>query len=302
MRCQILTHGFDFCPKHHFEELCKDRPDILSIASVFDKIDMQNAFTAMKMFHYNVERWMKDEGYLETAKFIKLVCNWHDACNRRGLTADTRVHYLNELHVFLTHGINFNCLPFQFPDRYIRGMTWQTFEALLQNISTKIQLYYLSNNLMYNARAVSTLSNESFFSDLVRFDKESHGYPKGVNVCKVFSRVVLINYFKHKRDCNYFLSATVKGKYEVKLAESNIHRYRRETAFNHQGLYRDHFFDFPNELQSYRVRPDDITTGLALLRTNPSVRVFFRTNEQTILPEIHGGREVKDFTLEKNIY
>ena len=64
---------------------------------------------------------------------------------------------------------------------------------------------------MYNARAVSTLSNESFFSDLVRFDKESHGYPKGVNVCKVFGRVVLINYFKHKWDHNYFLSATVKG-------------------------------------------------------------------------------------------
>ena len=104
-------------------------------------------------------------------------------------------------------------------------MMWQTFEALLQNISMRIQLYYLSNNLMYNARAVSTLSNESFFSYLVRFDKESHGYPKGVNVCKVFGRVVLINYFKHKQDRNYFLSATVKGKYEVKLAENNILRY-----------------------------------------------------------------------------
>ena len=123
---------------------------------------MQNAFTAIRMFHYNVEHLMKDKGYLETSKFIKLVCNWHDACNQRGLTADTHVRYLNELHVFLTHGINFNCVPFQFPDRYIRGMTWQTFEALLQYISTRIQLYYLSNNLMYNARAVSTVSNESF--------------------------------------------------------------------------------------------------------------------------------------------
>ena len=59
---------------------------------MFDRIDMQNAFTAMRMFHYNVERWMKDKGYFETAKFIKLVRNWHDACNRRGLTADTHVH------------------------------------------------------------------------------------------------------------------------------------------------------------------------------------------------------------------
>ena len=90
--------------------------------------------------------------------------------------------------------------------------------------------------------------------------------------------------------------------FHLRIADNNIRRYRQETAFNHQGLYRDHFFDFPNELQSHRVRRDDITTGLASLRTNPGVRVFFRTNEQTILPEIRGGRQVKGFTLEKNIY
>ena len=97
---------------------------------------------------------------------------------------------------------------------------------------------------------MSTLSNESFFADLVRYDKESHGYPKAVNVCKVFGRVVLINYFKHKWDRNYFLSATVKSKYEVKLAEHNYHCFIRETAYNHNGFYRDNFFDFPNELHS----------------------------------------------------
>ena len=50
------------------------------------------------------------------------------------------------------------------------------------------------------------------------------------------------------------------------------------------------------------MRRDDITTGLASLRTNPGIQVFFRANEQTILPEIHSGTEVKGFTLEKNIY
>ena len=143
---------------------------------------------------------------------------------------------------------------------------------------------------------------KGFFSDLVRLDKESHGYPKGVNVSKVFGRCVLINFFKHKRDRNYFLAPTIKCKYEVKLAESNLRRYRRETAFHHSGLYRDHFFDFPNELKSQRVRRDDITTGLSALRTNPGVRIFFRTNEHNILPEVRGGRQVKGFTLEKNVY
>ena len=106
---------------------------------------------------------MEKKGYTETATFIKLIRNWHDACNRRGLSADTRVRYPTDMYSFLVKGINFNSVPFQFPDRYIRGMTWQTFEALLQSISTHIQLYYISRNFTYNARAVSTLANESFF-------------------------------------------------------------------------------------------------------------------------------------------
>ena len=174
IHCQILSRGFDYCKKEHFEELCKDKPDILSISLVFDKIDTQNAFTAMRMFNYSVQRWMEQKGYTETATFIKLIRNWHDACNRRGLSADTHVRYLTDMYSFLVQGINFNSVPFQFPDRYIRGMTWQTFEALLQSISTRIQLYYMSRNFTYNARAVSTLANESFFSDLVHYNKESH--------------------------------------------------------------------------------------------------------------------------------
>ena len=131
IHCQILTRGFNYCKKEHFEELCRDRPDILSIALVFDKIDTQNAFTAMRMFNYSVERWMSKKGYKETAIFINLIRNWHDACNRRGLSADTHVKYLMDMYSFLVELINFNSVPFQFPDRYIRGMTWQTFEALL---------------------------------------------------------------------------------------------------------------------------------------------------------------------------
>ena len=252
---------------------------------MYDKIDKQNAFTAMKMFNYSVELWLKQNRFKETANFVRLIRNWHDACNRRGLSADTRVRYLYDMHNFSTQGINFNAVPPQFAERYIKGMTWQMYEALLQNISTRIQLYYFSSNLKYNARAVSMLSNESFFADLVRYDKESHGYPKGVNVQKVFGRVVLINFFKYKQDRNYFLSATVKGKYEKKLAEHNQRCYIHESSLNHTGLYRSHFFDFLNELTSHRVHRDDITTGLAALRTNPGVRVFFKTNEGNILPE-----------------
>ena len=58
LRTQILTRGLEYCKKEHFEHLSTNRPDILSLALVIDKIDQQNAFTAMRMFNYDVEKYM----------------------------------------------------------------------------------------------------------------------------------------------------------------------------------------------------------------------------------------------------
>ena len=120
LRTQILTRGLDYCKKEHYEHLSANRLDILSLALVVDKIDQQNAFTAMWMFNYDAEKYMHDNNFTEMAHFIKLVRNWHDTCNRRGLSTDTRVKFLFEMHEFLTKGINFNAVPFQFPeDMYV---------------------------------------------------------------------------------------------------------------------------------------------------------------------------------------
>ena len=73
LRSQILTRGLDYCRKEHFQHLSEHRPDILSLALVVDKIDQQNAFTAMRMFNYNVEKYMRDNGFEETAEFVQLV-------------------------------------------------------------------------------------------------------------------------------------------------------------------------------------------------------------------------------------
>ena len=86
---QILTRGLDYCKKEHFEHLSTNKPCILSLALVFEKTDQQNTFTAMWMFNFDVERHMCENDFTQTADFIKLVRNWHDACNRCGLSADT---------------------------------------------------------------------------------------------------------------------------------------------------------------------------------------------------------------------
>ena len=108
---------------------------------------------------------------------------------------------------------------------------------LCSKISRHAFNYSYTNCGIYNACAVSTLANESFFADLVCDDKESHGYPKGTNLSRVFGHMVLINHFKHKHDKNSYLSATINSKYEIKLAENDEKRYDEENVDQFMGMY-----------------------------------------------------------------
>ena len=107
MCTQVLTRGLDYCKKEHFEHLSINKPGLLSLALVFKKTDQQNAFTAMWIFNYDVEHYMWEQYFPDTADFIKLVRNWYDAYNSHGLSADTRVSSLTGMYEFLTRGINF---------------------------------------------------------------------------------------------------------------------------------------------------------------------------------------------------
>ena len=162
MQNHILTHGYEFCPKEHFHHIADNRPDILSRALVHDKIDIQNAFFAMKMFSKAVEDYLCENSFKESADFICLVRQWHSACNLRGIHVDERMHLLTQFHNCLMKDINFDKFPPQFC-HYVKGMPIQTYEAILQNISCQLQLYEIAFDGMYNTRAISTLSNERVF-------------------------------------------------------------------------------------------------------------------------------------------
>ena len=141
-------------------------------------------------------------------------------------------------------------------------------------------------NDTYNSRAVSTLTNESFFSDMGRMDKESRAYPKACNVSKIFGRVVTLNYFKHLPEKKWFLTMTHKGTYPEHLAD--IHR---EEILDQEGFYCNHFFDYPDERSSQRCWRSDISRGTQPLRFSGGVRKFYRGDESKILPEERAGLE-----------
>ena len=114
---------------------------------------------------------MHNKGHNVTANFICIVRNWFRACNEHGLKADEWVEYLYDMHHFLTTGIDFHKFPALCSGRHVRGMPIQTFEAILQNIATRITLYSLSSDGTYNACSISTLANESFFLILTEWIK-----------------------------------------------------------------------------------------------------------------------------------
>ena len=297
MRSHILMCGYEFCKKEAFEHLV-DNSEILSQYMVDYKMDIQNAFSVEKLFGENVQKYMEENDFDETGNFVRLVRSWHEACDKRGISADERVNRWIDMYDFLTSGINFTSVPFQYEGRYIKGMTWQTFEAILQNISTRIQLFQVANEGTYNTRAVSTLANESFFADLVQLEKEGKGYPKACNIGHVMGQVVLLNHYKHKCNKNYSLGATKKKKYPVHIASDKKLQYEVETDECYTGMYRDNLFNFPDLHKSHRVRKRDITTGLQSLRSVSSLRTkFYKTDESQILAEVRVGNKPKGFIL-----
>ena len=264
MRTHICkTGGYDFCPTEHFRELAKDRDDILSICSVYKCPDAQNVFTAERFFSKPVENWMTERGYTVTAYFVRLTRNWHNACNKRGLSAETRLQYLFEIHRFLTAGIDFDKFPGKCSERYVRGMPVQMFEAILQCISTCIFLYKFSIENNNNTRSVSTLANESFFSDLTHMDWNGCYYPKACNIESIMGRVVTLNYFKHKPEKHFHLTTTTHGTYPVHHLEADAQDLQTQTSENVDTVFRNNFFDYEDTHKSHHVHKTDISKGNA---------------------------------------
>ena len=58
-KTHILTKGYDFCQKEHFQELATENPNLLSRPRVFDNIDQQNAYSTILMFSVPVENFLQ---------------------------------------------------------------------------------------------------------------------------------------------------------------------------------------------------------------------------------------------------
>ena len=91
------------------------------------------------------------------------------------------------------------------------------------------------------------------------------------------------------------MTVTTKGTYPVHLTQSATDDDEIQTNTTVQ--FKNHFFDYKDSRKSQRVRRDDISTGIAPMRSVDVVRTYFKTNESKILPHIRDGLEDREDSL-----
>ena len=227
MRSQISRHGYDFCSKAAFVRVCERNHKVLPRSILEDRLDRQSIRIAKHFFSSDVEQELQKNGDDAEAKFVRLVRNWFEACDERGIDIYTRVKHLQDFFDFLSNLIDWKEMPPPFS--YIQGMPVPTYESIMQGITTRLQIFSLSN-MPINQRAISTVGIESFFSELTSMEFSGLGCPKAVDIPRLISHVTELNSIRHDSSRGFVFNATNRGSYPYDTLEPPLDR--NQTRFD----------------------------------------------------------------------
>ena len=176
----ILHCGFKNIKPEAFFRISDDDSSILSKALTKDIFDKQSADVALHFFSEQAELKLMENGDYEEELFVRIMWNWHDACDKCGVRADDRVNALWATNTYLTKDVDWDYFPA--PGAYIKGIPILMFGAMLHLNSTCIQLYHISEKKTYNAQTISTLDCENMFSTVTSHDPHKQGCPKAADI------------------------------------------------------------------------------------------------------------------------
>ena len=92
-----------------------------------DKLDRQSIRIATRFFSTAIEAELKKNDDNKEAHFVKLVREWYEACDTRGINIYKRVCDLQNFYEFLTELVDWEDLPP--PSAHIQGMPVQMYEV-----------------------------------------------------------------------------------------------------------------------------------------------------------------------------
>lgn len=82
---------------------------------------------------------MRQNEYENATNLTHIIRNWYAASDDSGISALDRIKYLLEIRYLLLDGVDFSIFP---PvGRYIKGIPIITYEGILMDIDTKLQMF-----------------------------------------------------------------------------------------------------------------------------------------------------------------
>ena len=210
MRSQISRYGYEFCSKAAFVHVSETNHDVMPKSILKECLDRQSIRIAKRFFSVEVQQELQQNGDLKEANFVRLIRNWFNACDERGIDAYSRIRHLNKFADYLAELIEWEEMPP--PINYIKEMPVPTYEALMQGITTHLQIFSLTD-MPINQRALSTVGIESFFSDLTHMEFSRLGCPKAVDIPQLITHVTELNSIKHDLQCRFSFNTLKQGAY-----------------------------------------------------------------------------------------
>ena len=265
MRSQISRHGYDFCSKAAFVRVCETNHKVLPKSILEDRLDRQSIHIAKRFFSSDIEQELQKNGDDAEAKFVRLVRNWFEACDERGIDIYTQVKHLQDFFDFLSKLIDWQEMPPPFS--YIQGMPVPTYESLMQGITTRLQIFSLSN-MPINQRAISTVGIESFFSELTSMEFSGLGCPKAVDIPRLISHVTELNFIRHDSGRGFVFNTTNRGSYPYDTLEPPLDRNQTQ-------------FDLPRVCKKRKVQTL-LALPKAITRGQLTIREFHRKDESKV--------------------
>ena len=285
LRYHICNKGYDTVSRDAFLKVSDIDHDVLPRAVVELKLDRQNCLLSQRFFSEEVQKILTMCNHVSEANFVELVRNWYKACDERGMAVNQRLTHLNSMYEYLCSLMYMNHYP---PMKtHICGIPIRTYEALMQSISTRFTLFHLSDTHSYNARAISTLAVESFFSDLNRFEFSGLGAPKSVDIPKLITHIVHVNTTKHDPKRGFEFTTSTRDNYPCYLLTSNV-------SCSPQVNFQTHAFDIQKKRnlrkkskQFVLSKPKQITRG------GHGIRQYMKIDETKLLAEERFGKKIK---------
>ena len=282
IRKHMLENKLPFCPAQLLRNIADEDPEVLSKAIAYDNIDPQNVRFSKRVVSSKVQTALFSRGFGTAAKFIQVVRQWYDAVDTRGITADERVRKMIAVLKFFRQQGKVGLYPP--PSQSVAGFSLQTWDMMVTSIWARLMIYGEVGNKSFNNRAVSTLVNESFNSDLLRIDREGTAAPKGVNIPKLISKVIVVNKLKHvdDKEKGFHFVTTNENVYPVHVQQQLPLVSRQDPL----AVFPNHAFDLKDVAHpTSRMQAKDVSRSMQPLRGVQNVRVHYTVNESLMEAE-----------------